>query len=253
MSVTPDRAHWLKNIHLAKGYHRAKTPGEWCLMEAAAYIAGEPWSDHPKCVSTVLTAYGMALNDSLDDDQRQKLIPFIPRMLGTANDGQDEARSYLALDWLMRTYTPAWLDLAGLAAEATALREHPQIMDTEALHSIRSTASAARWAASTVAAHSVATVAAQVAADAAAHETSLPVRRAAAYLTAFSLEYTAASTAAYAAAYTTSFSAARVAVHETAREEMWVVLAPTVEALQESALDLFDAMIDPRRATQENV
>lgn len=253
MSVTPERAHWLKNIHLAKGYHPIKTPGEWCLMEAAAYIAGEPWSDHPKCVSTVLTAYGMALNDSLDDDQRQKLIPFIPRMLGTANDGQDEARSYLALDWLMRTYTPAWLDLAGLTAEATALREHPQIMDTEALHSIRSAASAARWAASTVAAHSGATVAAQVAADAAAHETSFPVRRAAAYLTAFSLEYTAAFTAAYAAAYTTSISAARVAVHETAREEMWVVLAPTVEALQESALDLFDAMIDPGLATQENV
>lgn len=244
MTVIPERAHWLKNIHLAKGYHRAKTPGEWCLTEAAAYIAGEPWSDHPKCVSTVLTVYGMALNDSWDDDQRQKLVPFIPRLLGTANDGQDEARSYLALDWLTRTYTPAWLDLAGLAEEAAALRDHRQIVDIEALHSIRFAASAARQTASTAA-----SVAMRVAADAAAHETSFPMRRAAAYLTAFSLEYTAAFATAFSLAYMAAFAAARVAVHETAREEMWVVLAPTVEALQESALDLFDAMIDPSAVT----
>lgn len=253
MTVIPERAHWLKNIHLAKGYHRAKTPGEWCLTEAAAYIAGEPWSDHPKCVSTVLTVYGMALNDSWDDDQRQKLVPFIPRLLGTANDGQDEARSYLALDWLTRTYTPAWLDLAGLAEEAAALRDHRQIVDIEALHSIRFAASAARQTASTAAAYTAASVAMRVAADAAAHETSFPMRRAAAYLTAFSLEYTAAFATAFSLAYMAAFAAARVAVHETAREEMWVVLAPTVEALQESALNLFDAMIDPGLATQENV
>lgn len=37
--------------------------------------------------------------------QRQTLKPFLPRMVGTAGDGQDEARAYLALDWLVRTYT----------------------------------------------------------------------------------------------------------------------------------------------------
>ena len=50
-------------------------------------------------------------------------------MVGTAGDGKDQARSYLALDWLIRTYTPAWLELAGLTAEAQELRDLRRIVD----------------------------------------------------------------------------------------------------------------------------
>ena len=92
--------------------------------------------------------------DDLHATDRQRLVPFLPRMVGTAGDGQDEARSYLALDWLIRTYTPAWLDLAGLTAEATALRDLRRIVDTVTaqaagllVQDARSEASAARDAA----------------------------------------------------------------------------------------------------------
>ena len=74
-------------------------------------------------MSPVLRAYGISLNDQWDDEKRQELKRFIPVLPGTAGDGQDEARSYLALDWLIRTHTPAWLDLAGLTAEAQELRD----------------------------------------------------------------------------------------------------------------------------------
>ena len=147
MSIAPDRAHWLDELTLDDGAHHDATPGQWCLMEATAYLAGEPWSDHPACVSPVLGAYGRGLNDAWDDVQRQKLVPFIPRLLGTADDGQDEARSYLALDWLLRTYTPAWLDLAGHMAEAAALREHRRIVDMAAVRSIEPAVQAAQAAA----------------------------------------------------------------------------------------------------------
>ena len=119
-AIAPDRLALLGSITLGKGSHSSWEDGA-CLLEAASYIAGEPFSDHPTCVSPVLTAYGISLNDAWSDEQRQKLTPFIPRMIGTADDGQDEARSYLALDWLIRTYTPAWLDLAGLSDHAQAL------------------------------------------------------------------------------------------------------------------------------------
>ncbi len=88
----------LDNLKLDSGSHGNINEGA-CLLEAASYLAGEPWSDHPECVSPVLGAYGRRLNDRLDDESRQLLKPFIPRMLNTAGDGQDEARKFLAADW----------------------------------------------------------------------------------------------------------------------------------------------------------
>ena len=229
MSIAPDRAHWLDELTLDDGAHHDATPGQWCLMEATAYLAGEPWSDHPACVSPVLGAYGRGLNDAWDDVQRQKLVPFIPRLLGTADDGQDEARSYLALDWLLRTYTPAWLDLAGHMAEAAALREHRRIVDMAAVRSIEPAAQAAQaaaWSAASSAAGSAAESAASSAARSAAESAAAQA---------------AAESAAGPAAWSAAWSAAWLAASSA--------LTPTVEALQASALDLLDAMIDPSAVT----
>ena len=118
----------LTTLTLAKGGHEDRTEGT-CLLEAVAWFAGEPHTDRPSCTSVVLGSMGRGLNDVLPDEKRQQLVPFVPRMVGTAGDGHDEARSYLALDWLIRTYTPAWLDLAGLTAEAQALRDLRRIVD----------------------------------------------------------------------------------------------------------------------------
>ena len=236
MSIAPDRAHWLDELTLGSGAHRDATPGQWCLMEATAYLAGEPWSDHPACVSPVLSVYGRGLNDAWDDVQRQKLIPFIPRLLGTADDGQDEARSYLALDWLLRTYAPAWLDLAGHMAEAAALREHRRIVDMAAVRSIEpaaQAAQAARSAAESAAAWSSAESAASSAASSAARSAAGPAAGRAAGSAAESAAWSAAWLAAWRAAWSAASSA----------------LTPTVEALQASALDLLDAMIDPSAVT----
>ena len=240
MSIAPDRAHWLDELTLASGSHRDATPGQWCLMEATAYLAGEPWSDHPACVSPVLGAYGRGLNDAWDDVQRQKLVPFIPRLLGTADDGQDEARSYLALDWLLRTYTPAWLDLAGHMAEAAALREHRRIVDMAAVRSIEPAAQAAQaaaWSAAWSAAESAAGSAAESAAESAARSAA----RSAAGPAAWRAARSAAGPAAWRAAWSAAWSAAWLAASSA--------LTPTVEALQASALDLLDAMIDPSAVT----
>lgn len=115
----------LATVHLSKGSHRYPAKGT-CLLEATALFAEEPMSIRPRCVSTVLRTFGICLNDILPDDLRQQLVPLIPSLVGTAkngeDDGLDEVRSHLAIDWLVRTYAPIWLDLIGLFVEARTLR-----------------------------------------------------------------------------------------------------------------------------------
>jgi hypothetical protein len=129
-------------LTLARGGHATRDGGV-CLLEAAARWAGEDHTDHPACVSPVLAAYGRALNDILPPAKRQLLVPLIPLLPGTAGDGLDDARRYMALDWLIRTYTPAWLDLAGLTADAAVLRDFARIDDLAAAEAIRPHALAA--------------------------------------------------------------------------------------------------------------
>ena len=212
----------LDTIQLAKGGHRNPDHG-LCLMEAVAYIRGIEHTDHPPCVSTVLGTYGRALNDVLPDDRRQELKPFIPQLPGTADDGLDEARSYLALDWLIRTYTPAWLDLAGLSEEARSLRELRRIVDLIAAQQAGPVVRAAQskayaaWAAAWAAARDAARDAAWAAARAAARD----------------------------AAGAAAGDAAGAAAWAAARDAAGAALKPTVDQLQTSAIALLGQMIRP--------
>lgn len=61
----------LDTLTLAEGSHPDPDAG-MCVMEAVAYFAHEPHSDHPACVSPVIGAFLRRWNDDLDDDGRQK-------------------------------------------------------------------------------------------------------------------------------------------------------------------------------------
>jgi hypothetical protein len=131
MTTAQTRGHQVTNPYfLSQGSHPDGDAGR-CAMEWVAYLAGEPHSDHPVCVSPVLTRFCVSLNDAMGDRERQKLRPYLARTIGTAGDGLDQRRSFMCLDWLIRTYAPAWLDLAGLAGDAKALRDLPEIVDVE--------------------------------------------------------------------------------------------------------------------------
>jgi hypothetical protein len=142
-------------------------------MEWVSYLAGEPHTDSPVCVSPVLRSFCIAFNDGLDDDARQQLRPYLARTIGTAGDGLDVERAWLALDWLVRTYTPAWLSLADLDAAAERLRALPPVLSVDrlsramdALNPARQEAAAARdaaWAAAWDAARDAAGAAARAA------------------------------------------------------------------------------------------
>ena len=90
-------------------------------MEVVAKLAGEGHTDAPACASWVLRSYVIRLNDRWNNQQRQALVPYLPRMIGTAGDGQDAARLEICRQALVTDLLPAWLRLAGMDAEADAL------------------------------------------------------------------------------------------------------------------------------------
>jgi hypothetical protein len=217
-----------------------------CLLEAVAYVAGEKWTDEPRCVSPVLGVFGRNLNDVLPDDRRQELVPLIPKLIGT-RDEQDEARSYLALDWLIRVYTPTWLRMVpALVSDADAIAGMPRIVDLESAAAVgdlvRDAAahSRAAWDAAGDAAWDAAGDAAWAAAGDAA--------RAAARDAARDAAWAAARAAARDAARAAAWDAARAAAWDAARDAARDALAPTVAELQTSAIALFSTMIDPASA-----
>jgi len=127
----------LATIELKKGGHLAES-GELCLMEAIAHFAGEPHGDRPACTDSVVASYARALNDEMSDDQRQRLISYIPRLAATSNGMAPVTRAYMCADRAVRVFAPLALDVVGLPEEAAKLR---------ALHEIDSRARAAAAAA----------------------------------------------------------------------------------------------------------
>src|SRR5579875_1215824 len=274
-----------RTIVLARGSHPAPAggaPAEGCFFEWYNWIVRREYTDRrPPGVSAVLWAFGQRLNDILPGSRRQRLTRFLPdgsdRLAGTADDGRDEARGFMCLDWLVRTDTPVWFDLAGLDGEAAALRGLPRIGSLRAARlagpvvraaAARSAAARARakaeardvtwdvtWDAALDAAWAESCDSPREAAWGAVWDTwdaaldagcslplPLPLRWAAA-------ELTAAGAAARDAVIAAAWSAARDAAARdaTARDAggdaAGKKIAPAVAALQDSAISLFDALI----------
>jgi len=70
---------------LSPGRHRNPRKGA-CFMEMASYLAGERWSDHPRCTQPLLAAMARGVNDCVGDAARQQLAPLIPDVVGVRSD-----------------------------------------------------------------------------------------------------------------------------------------------------------------------
>ena len=123
---------------LKSGSHNTVAEG-MCAMEAAAWIAGEKFSDHPECVCPVIGSFMRSWNDGLPDaDRTALLLPLIPLTIGTRGSPELAARrSFMAFDWLVRTHTVAWLRLAKLDTQAAFLEALPEITAMAQIPSIR--------------------------------------------------------------------------------------------------------------------
>src|SRR5437763_198179 len=66
---------------LSHGSHGNPRQGA-CFMEYTALLAGEPFSDRPRCVDYEISSVMMWVNDSLPDVDRHVLVPFLGRGIG---------------------------------------------------------------------------------------------------------------------------------------------------------------------------
>jgi hypothetical protein len=213
---------------LSSGSHKSADDGR-CAMEWVAYLAGEKHSDQPVCVSPMLKEFCIRLNDALPDDQRQRMRPYLARTIGTAGDRLDESRRWLCADWLIREYTPTFLELVpSLKARADALRVLPPVLAAEDVKRAMVDLSAARSEAS----------AARAAARAAVGAAAWDAVGDAAWAAAGAAAWDAARDAAWAENWDAARAAARAAAGDA--------LVPSVLALQNSVLSpggLLDRML----------
>ena len=180
-------------IKLEAGGHEPDS--KYCLMEAVAFVNGEPWTDHPECACPVLSAYGRALNDAMPDEQRQRLIPYIPLLIGTRSNLEvEQQRAFILADLAVRVIAPIALRCCHLVDESTVLETLPPIMDATSAESAAKSAKSAESAAkSAKSAESAARSAARYAAWSAWYAES--AARSAAESAAWSARYAAESAA----------------------------------------------------------
>jgi hypothetical protein len=138
---------------LSAGKHRSPKRGA-CFMEFASYLAGERWSDHPRCTDPTLAALARAVNDTIHDRRRGELVPEIPRVIGLRGDDDRlglvialrAATAALPVSSMERQRALAVAVLATLEALAMHGLNEPSPR-ADALRALEATPDAAAWAA----------------------------------------------------------------------------------------------------------
>ena len=72
-------------LRLAQGGHDSPHDGV-CVVELASLLAGERFSDRPDCVDRVIGGYLRSLNDRASHAERQRLLPYAERAVGSCAD-----------------------------------------------------------------------------------------------------------------------------------------------------------------------
>lgn len=240
----------VRDLRLSVGVHDTRERG-MCAMEAVAWLAGEPHSDHPQCTCLVLGAFIRSLNDSLGDEDRDRLLkPLLRNLINTKSSAYVAMkRAYLALDWFIRVNAPEWIALcADLEFHSHMLRRLPVIVNTDtAIEASVKVLDAARSAAH-AAAHAPDGHAVRGAGIFAAVGRAIGESAASAAWTAGG-EAAAASESAGDSARAAAGDAALTAVARAISSGMITphdigdFLCPTKNKLQSSALELFDRML----------
>jgi len=105
----------LKSLRLDPGAHESPRHGV-CIVELASVIAHERFSDRPDCVCEVIAAFLRSWNDRSSHAERQRLIPYARRIVGSrAGPRVTRLRRDMCLSW-------AGADLTGNAVSRFAWR-----------------------------------------------------------------------------------------------------------------------------------
>ncbi|MGQ0680072.1 MAG: hypothetical protein ACT4OM_10550 [Actinomycetota bacterium] len=122
----------LDTLHLETGRHSRPEVG-MSFLEAVSFTApGEKFSDAPRSVSPVIAAFTRDLNNLVDDDDRQDLKPYIPKVIASIlTDDVEDHRSWQCTDWLVRVQATTWLRAAGMPELAEELEMQDPIWSAD--------------------------------------------------------------------------------------------------------------------------
>ena len=106
---------------MGRRFPSARHAGGWSVRDGVGQLSAGSLTVISRRASVLLRAFCVAFNDGLERRARQRLRPYLARTIGTRDDGLDEERSWMAMDWLIRVYAPAWLELMGVCEAARGL------------------------------------------------------------------------------------------------------------------------------------
>ena len=118
----------LKLPPLSKGKHQSPEDG-LCAMEMVAYLERLPHSDAPECTCLLLSEYVVKINDVCSDSDREKLKPYLPRLVGTVSPAHEQARAEIFAWAAIHRFAPMALEQVGLRDDAELLRSCPKFED----------------------------------------------------------------------------------------------------------------------------
>jgi hypothetical protein len=114
---------------LRYGAHDSPEDGV-CAMELLAFLEGHAHSARPPCTCEVVTAYVHRFNDLMEDD-RQRLIPYLGRLVGTVSKEHQADRAERALRRVLVTLVPVIVNRMGSRKCAPALAAFNAAMDLD--------------------------------------------------------------------------------------------------------------------------
>jgi hypothetical protein len=86
-------------LRLEPGAHSSPYDGV-CVVELASVLAGEEFSDHPRCVCDVIAGFLRSWNDRAGHVDRQRLVPYASRVIGSrAGRKVTRIRRDICLSW----------------------------------------------------------------------------------------------------------------------------------------------------------
>jgi hypothetical protein len=253
-----------RDLRVARGCDHPPSAGI-CSVSMIAWLSGDQDSELPACVSPTIAALARWRFAARNDSDGQLMQECGAAMAGTAACRLDESRrAWMAADWIIRIFAPAFFRSAGgdlAATHAATLADLPEVKDSGSISAAQPTISAALSAARAAevqAAWSVArspggdAVWAAVRSSARSAMVAGDVVRAAAATVSGSAALNAAAEAARGAACAAAVAAAITAATaagagSAAEDAIWAAargaLTQVTEELQVSALDLLGRMI----------
>lgn len=107
-------------FYLSTGEHASPSEG-MCAMEVVAFLAGDSHTDHPRCACPIISSFVRHINDNMPDEPRQKLLPYLPRLVDSVCEDYEQARHEYFAWQAVRVFAPAALRAQGYRRYAKSL------------------------------------------------------------------------------------------------------------------------------------